>query len=565
MTDSKIPNLLEIYKQKLDEISSKELNSDQKQLAYKILEKFPDKELEYVYQFVVQRIKTGFRFDSAPESDTNTVAILEKDENLSFKFNENNQNPNTLIIGENYDGLKNLLVIERERERERERGGFDIIYIDPPYNTEATKNDGNSIANEKDDIKASKFIYRDKFSRNGWLNLMNERLKLARDLLKEDGIIFVSIDDNQHAYLKVLMDEIFGEENFVTNIVWVKKNSPGGNTSFDYKITQNTEYIITYAKNLDKCKFNYQKYDEKTLKKLGYTLKDEYFEQRGYYKLTDLHHTSSTGAFQYIKSLDYPIIAPDGTSFTLYLNKNNPESARYTWGKDTFAEGQKHGFIEIVKNSRGDWVAKRKQYQYVKFNPKTKKIEEIDAGVPFKNIISDFYSLNGGLELKEIFNSKNIFDFPKPIELIKYLINIHPNKNARVLDFFAGSGTTAHAVWDLNRQDGGNRTFTLVTNNQNKIAENVTYERLFRINHGFSTKKEQNFDWIKKNQPYKTNLDVFRINYFNTEIFNKENDVSLLVKKLEKMLTNFGISSKNSINLIEYLNYLLALLPQKKG
>ncbi|WP_434342004.1 site-specific DNA-methyltransferase [Mesomycoplasma hyopneumoniae] len=563
MTDSKIPNLLEIYKQKLDEISSKELNSDQKQLAYKILEKFPDKELEYVYQFVVQRIKTGFRFDSAPESDTNTVAILEKDENLSFKFNENNQNPNTLIIGENYDGLKNLLVIERERERERE-AGYDVIYIDPPYNTQASFNEGNQVANDKENILPSKFIYRDKYSRNGWLNLLNERLNLAKKLLKEDGIIFVSIDDNQQAYLKVLMDEIFGEENFVTNIVWVKKNSPGGNTSFDYKITQNTEYIITYAKNLNKCKFNYQKYDEKTLKKLGYTLKDKYFDQRGYYKLTDLHHTSSTGAFQYIKSLDYPIIAPDGTSFTLYLNKNNPESARYTWGKDTFAEGQKHGFIEIVKNSRGDWVAKRKQYQYVKFNPKTKKIEEIDAGVPFKNIISDFYSLNGGLELKEIFNSKNIFDFPKPIELIKYLINIHPNKNAKILDFFAGSGTTGHAVWDLNRQDGGNRIFTLVTNNQNKIAENVTYERLFRINHGFGTKKEQNFDWIKKNQPYKTNLDVFRINYFNTEIFNKENDVSLLVKKLEKMLTNFGISSKNTINLIEYLNYLLALLPQKK-
>ncbi|VEU65402.1 type III restriction endonuclease subunit M [Mesomycoplasma hyopneumoniae] len=121
MTDPKIPNLLEIYKQKLDEISSKELNSEQKQLAYKILEKFPDKELEYVYQFVVQRIKTGFRFDSAPESDTNTVAILEKDENLSFKSNENNQNQNTLIIGENYDALKNLLVLERERERDRSR------------------------------------------------------------------------------------------------------------------------------------------------------------------------------------------------------------------------------------------------------------------------------------------------------------------------------------------------------------------------------------------------------------------------------------------------------------
>ncbi|WP_308704704.1 site-specific DNA-methyltransferase [Mesomycoplasma hyopneumoniae] len=443
------------------------------------------------------------------------------------------------------------------------------MYIDPPYNTQASFNEGNQIANDKENILPSKFIYRDKYSRNGWLNLLNERLNLAKKLLKEDGIIFISIDDNQQAYLKVLMDEIFGEENFVTNIVWVKKNSPGGNTSFDYKITQNTEYIITYAKNLDKCKFNYQKYDEKTLKKLGYTLKDEYFEQRGYYKLTDLHRTSSTGAFQYIKSLDYPIIAPDGTSFTLYLNKNNPESARYTWGKDTFAEGEKQGFIEIVKNSRGDWVAKRKQYQYVKFNPKTKKIEEIVAGVPFKNIISDFYSLNGGLELKDIFNSKNIFDFPKPVELIKYLINIHPNKNAKVLDFFAGSGTTAHAVWELNRQDGGNRIFTLVTNNQNKIAENVTYERLFRISNGKGTKNEE-FNWSKNNKPYLENLKVFDIVYYNTQIFNSESELNDLVNLLLKLFKDFDIKvdlnhidTKNT-RYIELLNHLLALKPQEK-
>ncbi|ASU14588.1 type III restriction endonuclease subunit M [Mesomycoplasma hyopneumoniae] len=128
MTDPKIPNLLEIYKQKLDEISSKELNSDQKNLAIQILEKFEPSKLEYVFQFISQRIKTGFRFDSAPESDTNTVAILEKDENLSFKFNENNSNQNTLIIGENYDGLKNLLVIEREGERERERRLWYNLY-----------------------------------------------------------------------------------------------------------------------------------------------------------------------------------------------------------------------------------------------------------------------------------------------------------------------------------------------------------------------------------------------------------------------------------------------------
>ncbi len=371
------------------------------------------------------------------------------------------------------------------------------------------------------------------------------------------------------------MDEIFGEENFVTNIVWVKKNSPGGNSSFDYKITQNTEYILTYAKNLNKCKFNYQKYDEKDFEELGFTLKDEYFDQRGYYKLTDLHRTSSKGSIQYTKSLDYPIIAPDGTSFTLYLNKKKPESARYTWGKDTFVEGEKQGFIEIVKNSRGDWVAKRKQYQYVKFNPKTKKIEQIHAGVPFKNFIEDIDSSNGSIELKKILNSDD-FPFPKPVELINHLINIHPNKNARVLDFFAGSGTTGHAVWNSNRQDGGKRTFTLITNNtlippenEKKIATDVTYERLFRVSNGKGT-QNQEFDWTKKNKPYLQNLKVFDISYYNTQIFGSESGLNDLVNSLLKLFKDFDIKvDSNHVNAkntryIQLLNHLLALKPQEK-
>ncbi|WP_334687204.1 type III restriction endonuclease subunit M [Mycoplasmopsis cynos] len=112
--------LLEKFKGLIDEISSKELNQDQKDLAIRILEKFEDKDLEYVFQFIAQRIKTGFRFDSAPESNSQTIALLEKDNNLSFVLDENKTKENTLIIGENYDALKNLLLIERERERERE-------------------------------------------------------------------------------------------------------------------------------------------------------------------------------------------------------------------------------------------------------------------------------------------------------------------------------------------------------------------------------------------------------------------------------------------------------------
>ncbi|WP_036459051.1 hypothetical protein [Mycoplasma leonicaptivi] len=111
--------LLETYKKQLDEISSKELNKDQKDLVYEILSKFDDSKLEYVFQFLAQRVKTGFRFDIAPETNSNTIAILEKDANLSFVLDQNKTNQNTLIIGENYDALKNLIMIEREREREQ--------------------------------------------------------------------------------------------------------------------------------------------------------------------------------------------------------------------------------------------------------------------------------------------------------------------------------------------------------------------------------------------------------------------------------------------------------------
>ncbi|MGZ9755949.1 DNA methyltransferase [Mycoplasma sp. 246B] len=132
---------------------------------------------------------------------------------------------------------------------ERERAGltynYDVIYIDPPYNTESSLNDGNKLANDKENVAAKRFIYRDKYTRNGWLNMMNERLKLAKKLLKDDGVIFVSIDDNEQAYLKVLMDEIFGEENFVSCFIWQKKSGGGLNSIF---LWRSWIYIGLYKK-----------------------------------------------------------------------------------------------------------------------------------------------------------------------------------------------------------------------------------------------------------------------------------------------------------------------------
>ncbi|WP_334686991.1 DNA methyltransferase [Mycoplasmopsis felis] len=281
--------LLAKFKDLLDEISSKQLNKDQKELAYEILSKFPDNKLEYVFQFICQRIKTGFRFDIAPEANSKVIGILQKDQSMSFQLNPNKLNQNSLIISENYDALKNLIVIERERERAGLEYKYDLIYIDPPYNTETSKDDGNSIADDKENIKANKFIYRDKYSRNGWLNLMNERLRLARQLLKDDGVIFVSIDDAEQAYLKVLMDEIFGEENFVGNFVWQKKNAGSADDAKYIKILN--EYVLMYSKNINLLETNSQDLDTDDK---SYNNEDEHILTRGKYKLKQLDFSSLT-------------------------------------------------------------------------------------------------------------------------------------------------------------------------------------------------------------------------------------------------------------------------------
>ncbi|KAA6233749.1 hypothetical protein FMM56_02245 [Campylobacter sp. LR264d] len=224
----------------IDDIASVSFNQEQKAIAKKIIENTPDSDLHEVFNFITQRVKLGFVFDEAPEVNHNAVSFVRENENLNINItNLENLAGNIehkLIIGENYDALKNLLVTHYEK--------IDVIYIDPPYNTEAMKGDGNDY---KDEISANKFIYRDKFTRNGWLNMMNERLKLARKLLKDTGVIFISIDDSEQAYLKVLCDEIFGEGNFVACIMWLKGNAQNDADT----IQRNHEYILCYAKNIN--------------------------------------------------------------------------------------------------------------------------------------------------------------------------------------------------------------------------------------------------------------------------------------------------------------------------
>ena len=322
--------------------------------------------------------------------------------------------------------------------------------------------------------------------------MMKQRLLLAKDLLKNDGVIFISIDDTEHAYLKVLMDEIFGEENFITNFNWQKKNEGSGDDSKFIKGIM--EYVLMYAKNINYLKINKFK---RNVDDGSYNLKDEYFERRGLYKLKQLDMASLTWS----ETLDSELIIDDqvfyagGSTKEEWLERKNNHAIkdwRWRWSQEKIKWGLKNGYV-IVKNNK----VYSKQYQFV-----DNEDNLIERESPYSNLLvnTEVSGERGTTLLKNIFTIKT-FDHPKPIELINFLINLHPNKNAIVLDFFAGSGTTGHSVMQMNKEDGGNRKFILCTNNENNIAYNITYERLYRIINGIGTKGES-FNWIKENLPY---------------------------------------------------------------
>lgn len=386
--------------------------------------------------------------------------VLVEQEDL---FIDNGGEMNFLIEGDNLAALKLL--------EKTHKGKIDVIYIDPPYNT------GN-----KDFIYDDDYVdEEDSFRHSKWISFMKQRLFLSKELLINKGLIFISIDDNEGFDLKVLCDEIFGNNNFIANVIWRKKY--GGGKGSNYFVDLH-EYILVYAKNKNLIQ-NF-KLDRPKEKSEIFQLEDEYVKERGKYYIRPLK-----SGLALRKTLIYPIICPDGSEIT----------TQWICGKDTYETMKKEGRIVFKQLKNGKYNVYKKFYEFDK-----------DGKINPESIFYDLtYNQNGKEEIKKIFKVSEGREVPfsnaKPTDLIKYILNFIGNDYSTILDFFAGSGTTGHAVMKLNAEDGGNRKFILCTNNENNICQDVTYQRLKTIITG---KRKDGSDY---DENYKASLKYFKIDY----------------------------------------------------
>lgn len=358
---------------------------------------------------------------------------------------------NLYIEGDNLEVLKLL--------QETYLGKIKMIYIDPPYNTGNDFVYEDDFAQSTDEYLANSGQYDDEGNRlvknldsNGrfhtdWLNMIYPRLKLAKDLLSDDGAIFISIGDEELYNLQKVCDEIFGNRNYIANLIW--QSTPGSNTGEDLKTV--TENILVYCKNREQCKFSALTITSNE----KYTNSDEYFEKRGGYVLNKLDRRM-TGT-HYSEALNYAIKLPDGTNLFPGSTTEKQEHWNWRWSKSKVEWGIKNGFIVMKKNDNG-WAIYFKQYEKVNNDDKP-----IVRTVPYQNLINieGANSARGTREVMNLFDGK-YFDYPKPLSLMKYIQNMLLHKEDIILDFFSGSATTAHAVMQLNAEDGGHRKFVLV-------------------------------------------------------------------------------------------------------
>ena len=415
-----------------------------------------------------------------------------------------------------------------------------MIYIDPPYNT------GND------------FVYKDNFSDNianykeitgqatksnaetagryhtNWLNMMYPRLKLARNLLRDDGVIFISIDDNEQPNLRKICDEIFGENNFIADLVW-KKKAGGANDSADIAVEH--EYIICYRKKVNGI--NKIPLSEERIKE--YKFSDEKELTHGKYALKNLNDKS----LQDSKGLHFDIVCPDGS---ILYGKDN----QWKCNEETFKQRLNDNRIVFNKKTDGTWTCNYKIY----LNEEKGQLRYdengniIKKGRNLSSIIDNVLNRDGNDEIKQLFGCYP-FSYPKPSKLIKQLIQCSTDKNSIILDFFSGSGTTAQAVMNMNLEDGGNRHFICVQLpellSEDNEAYNLGYKNICDIGEARIKKVAESIS----NAQFDVGFKVFKLDTSNLVKWNNTptEDVEELKKRLQQNLF-YIVDGRNNMDLV---------------
>lgn len=464
----------------------------------------------------------------------------------NIEMKDSNNPKNIIIRGDNLDVLKILKSAYSEK--------IKMIYIDPPYNT-TNENfiypdnfrqdykkileevglieiDENGQEVESEDLKFFKNIQGSR-THSGWLSFMLPRLKLARDLLKEDGVIFISIDDNEQANLKLLCDEIFGEDNFICNFIWKCRTSKQYSS---VTASIQTDYILCYGKNKNMLLFN-KIWGEND--GLGYKNPDN--DPKGAW--------ITSGLIRDDGRKKYKIITPSGKEYY--------EAWLYT--EENMKKFRENG--ELWFGIDGDAKPRKKSY-----------LKDFEGNITSNLLIGSEIGTNeyGTNEVKNFFQNQPIFNNPKPTKLIKYLLQISttPNSNDIILDFFAGSGTTAQAVMELNAEDKGNREFILVQideeikedksksaydfckkelKSENPVISDITIERVKRA--------AQKIIQSSKDNDLNLGFKVFTLEDKPEIIIDKDKNLKLINRRnlsvIDKVVNMFLISGKTLDKKIE--------------
>jgi len=422
------------------------------------------------YGLVWEEEKTKEKFEAEAEGK---LPVLTEDKKREIKTDENKPT-NILIEGDNYHSLSVLNYTHAK--------SIDVIYIDPPYNTGARNwKYNNDFVDNEDAYRHSKFI-----------NFLNNRFKLAQKLLSDKGIIICAIDDYEIQNVRHLMDSLFGEENRLSSIVVV--HNPRGRNDDKYFATMH-EYMLVYAKNKKNIKIKHFALTDQEINK--YDKKDNI----SFYNETSFIRTGNNSKRHERKNLFYPIyynvelnelaLIPHKASIELLPINEAGEEKTWRWGKDTF-----------LKKKQTELLVRKVKDRYRIF--KKRRITNIEGTKP-KTIWHDSKydaSSNGIMLLQKILGREKNFPYPKSLYTVLDILKLTTDKDSVVLDYFAGSGTTGHAILELNRIDKGKRQFIICTNNENDICNDITYPRINNVINGYKFKgKEKELIFEKKITP----------------------------------------------------------------